>query len=104
MPNLAAVMLQQAGALHPAAAVLQSHKQCCLKRIFCSLTSNIVCNACSAASQTILFVTLCVGLAQVSELARMSEQEINEYRKQLNGIKVGAAAALPAPLLLTCAV
>lgn len=26
---------------------------------------------------------------QVNELARMSEQEVSEYRKQLNGIKVG---------------
>ena len=31
---------------------------------------------------------------QVNELARMSEQEVSEYRKQLNGIKVGAAALL----------
>ena len=59
---------------------------CILQRLFCSLTNNIVCNA------------LC-GCAQVGELARMSEQEVNEYRKQLNGIKVGAAA-LPALLLL----
>lgn len=37
---------------------------------------------------------------QVNELARMSEQEISEYRKQLNGIKVGAAA-MPA-VVLSC--
>ena len=29
-------------------------------------------------------------LPQVNELARMSEQEISEYRKQLNGIKVSS--------------
>ena len=31
---------------------------------------------------------------QVNELARMSEQEVSEYRKQLNGIKVGTADKL----------
>lgn len=36
---------------------------------------------------------------QVNELARMSEQEVSEYRKQLNGIKVGTAHN-PAPAVV----
>ena len=45
-----------------------------------------------------LVVTTLCGCTQVNELARMSEQEVSEYRKQLNGIKV-RAAALPALVL-----
>ena len=55
--------------------------------------------SCSNTSQATLFVTSLCGGTQVNELARMSEQEVSEYRKQLNGIKVGAAAL---PYLLLC--